>query len=207
MYLISNMASFWVSMLVFRGVDKRSTIFNYNIPYRYPNTWGLDMTKGPPNLSFGMAGCLPLKWPKIWRQISEAEKRSQINFVAAMPLHPDSSLSFHITGQHWLKLSTLLVGKASLKEHEMPTFKGVMFVDDDGGDDDDLQLNRHYHYILTFRSSLWIQVYVNVDCDEWFLHANLPPWGIRGLIRLVFINIGMCIKICWHWSISKGDVI
>jgi len=32
------------------------------------------------------------------------------------------------------------VGKASLKAHEMPTFKGVMFVDNDGGDDDDLQL-------------------------------------------------------------------
>ncbi len=86
--------------------------------------------------------------------------------MAKIWTHPDSSLSFHITGQHWLKLSTLLVGKASLKDHEMPTFKGVMFVDDDGGDDDDLQLNRHYHYILTFRSSLWIQVYVNVDCDE-----------------------------------------
>ena len=106
------------------------------------------------------------KMAKIWRQISEAS--TVPNFVAAMPLHPDSSLSFHITGQHWLKLSTLLVGKASLKDHEMPTFKGVMFVDDDDddGDDDDLQMNGHYHYIFAFRSSLWIQVYVNVDCDE-----------------------------------------
>lgn len=81
---------------------------------------------------------VPVKWPKSGARFLK-HQRSQISQLGHA-LHPDSSRSFHITGQNWLKLSTFLVGKASLKAHEMPTFKGVMFVDNDGGDDDDLQL-------------------------------------------------------------------